>query len=354
MTASQRNMKVAVLGCGRWGPNHIRVFSSLAGCEVSAVADTDPAQLKRMAEMFRDVNCVADYRQILADPQIDAVVIVTPTSTHHQIVREAILAGKHVFCEKPLCETTEQALELSDLARANGKVLFVGHVFLFNAGLLKVKELIDQGELGAIQYLSSSRTNLGPIRKDVNVAVDLASHDISIFNWLLDSEPEIVTATGAVFLQPGVEDVAFISLRYPKNVLAGIQVSWLDPKKVRQITIVGSKRMATWDDLELMTPVAVYEKGAYATSSDYGDFLHISYWDGDVKLPKIEAHEPLKSQDDYFLKAIREKLVTNRSDGPFGAGVVRVLEAVSRSLEQAGAPVRVNGSVPSKATTSVA
>jgi predicted dehydrogenase len=220
----------------------------------------------------------------------------------------------------------------------------VGHVFLFNAGIVKLKELLNTGELGKLHYVAAVRTNLGPIRSDVNAAYDLAAHDIAIFNWLLDSEPETVSATGGAFLQLDIEDVVFITLRYPGNVLASIHASWLNPKKIRQITIVGSQKMLTWDDLELNAPVAIYDKGANAINEpgDYGEFLRMSMWDGEVRLPKITSEEPLKVQDRHFLDAIQQGTDVNRSDGRFGLGVVSVLQSIAQSLSQGGAPVQTN------------
>jgi predicted dehydrogenase len=292
--------------------------------------------------MYPGLRCERDYRPIVNDPNIDAVVVATPVSTHYEIVRESILAGKHVLCEKPLCKNSQQGEELVELARARGRLLMVGHVFLFNAGIAKLKELVDAGELGTLRYLSASRTNLGPIRSDVDAAYDLCSHDISIFNWLLGGEPEVVSATGASFVQPGVEDVVFVSMKYPGNVLASIHASWLDPKKVRQITVVGSQQMATWDDLQLTTPIAIYDKGADTVQDyeDYGEFLRLSMWDRDIRLPKVDFVEPLKAQAIEFLKSLQNGRA-ERADATFGLRIVKVLEAVASSIQQGGSPVRV-------------
>jgi predicted dehydrogenase len=276
------------------------------------------------------------------DPNIDAVVISTPVSSHYEIVRESILAGKHVLCEKPLCKNSGQGEELVELACANRCLLMVGHVFLFNAGIAKLKELIDAGELGTLRYLLASRTNLGPIRSDVDLAYHLCSHDISIFNWLLGVEPEVVSATGASFVQSGVEDVAFVSMKYPGNVVASINASWLDPRKVRQITVVGNRQMATWDDLQPTAPIAIYDKGVN-TIQDYGnfgEFLRLSMWEGDVRLPKVCFDEPLKVQAIEFLKSLQKGRV-ECADGVFGLRVVKVLEAIAASMQQGGTPVRV-------------
>lgn len=326
-------IRIAVIGGGHWGRNHIRVFSNLPGVEIVAVADSDRRSLARVRELFPGITCQPDPDQVLGQAGVDAVIIATPTSTHYALAREAIVSGKHVLCEKPLCPRAADARELVALAQARGLVLMVGHVFLFNAGLARVKELIAGDELGRLYYLAATRTNLGPIRSDVNAAYDLASHDIAIFNWLLDAQPEVLSASGAAFLQPGIEDVVFISLRYRGDVFAHILASWLNPKKVRQVSVVGSRKMVTWDDLELNTPVAVYDRGARATPQpiDYGEFLRASTWDSDVRLLKVRLEEPLKVQNRYFLDAIREARI-DRSDGVFALQVVETLEAIAAAL----------------------
>ena len=336
-------IKLAVIGCGHWGPNHIRTFSSLPGSRVDTVVDLDKKRLEYVREMYPGLRYEHDYRRIISDPEIDAVVVATPIVTHYQIVRESILEGKHVLCEKPLCKETKQGEELVELAHANGRSLMVGHVFLFNPGIVKLRELVGAGELGKIHYLSASRANLGKFLTDANVSWDLCSHDISIFNWLLDSEPEVVSATGSSYVRSGIEDVAFVSMRYPKNVLTNIHVSWLDPKKVRQMTVVGNQQMATWDDLQMASPIAIYDRGASAVQDygDFGEYLHLSMWDGDIRLPKVPFDEPLKLQAVEFLESLRDGR-HSRSDGGFGLGVVRALEAIDVSMQQGGSPTRVS------------
>ena len=333
---------LAVIGCGEWGPNHIRNFQAQPGTRVVSAVDIDVTRLDRIRRLYPAVDCQTDYSNVLRDDRIQAVAIATPLRTHYELVREALLSGKHVLCEKPLCETTAQARELVDLAKREKLVLMVGHVFLFNPGIIKVKEIIDQGELGRLYYVLAIRTNLGPIRKDCNAAFDLATHDVSIFNWLIGSEPTEVSATGASFLQSGVEDVVSISLRYPGDVFATIQASWLNPKKVRQITVVGSQQMVTWDDLQLGSPVACYDKRANLKTqyNDYGEFLRVSTWEGDIRLPHVSAEEPLKAQSRYFLEAVERGLI-DRSGGEFSLGVVRVLELAAKSLQKKGHPFRV-------------
>jgi predicted dehydrogenase len=335
-------IRLAVIGYGRWGPNHLRTFQALPGSSVAMVVDPDPQRLETVRQAHPDVRRERDHWAALDDPTIDAVVVATPMSTHHQLVRDALLSGKHVLCEKPLCETAKEGEELLELAEANRRLLMVGHVFLFNAGIERLRELVHGGELGRLYYLAAARTNLGPIRPDANAAYDLATHDIAIFNWIIGAQPEAASATGAAFLQPEVEDVVFISLRYPGNIAASIQASWLDPKKVRQITVVGSQRMATWDDLQLNTPMAIFDKGAKVVTDygNFGEFLRLSTWEGDVRLPKVGSEEPLKAQARQFVEFLERGRV-ERSDGAFALGVVRTLEAVAASIRAGGSTQEV-------------
>lgn len=339
-------ISIGVIGCGAWGPNHIRVFNALENSRVEAAADTDAERLRPLARLFPDVRRETDPTRVIADPSINAVVVATPTATHYEVIRDALRHGKHVLSEKPLAETAAQGEELVALAEANAVVLLVGHVFLFNPGIVELREALKRGEVGQPLFLSAVRTNLGPIRSDVNAAYDLATHDISIFNWLLGSEPERVSATGASFLQPGIEDVVSISLKYPLDVFATIQASWLNPKKVRQITVVGDRGMMFWDDLELSNPVAIYDKRAESVPaySDYGEFLRVSMSDGDVRLPKVQMDEPLRAQATHFLECI-EGECERRANGEDGIKVIRTLEAIARSLEANGAPVNVAAAV---------
>ena len=336
-------INVGVVGCGQWGMNHIRVFHGLRDCRVVAAVDQSAQRLSRVQEQYPAVECISDVGKLLARPEVHAVIVATPAATHYPIVAEALRARKHVLCEKPLCTNAIEAQKLYDVARSCRVVLGVGHVFLYNAGIIKVKELIETGQVGEIYYLSAERTNLGPIREDVNVSYDLATHDISIFNWLLGAVPETVTAAGASFVQPNLEDVVFLSLQYPRGTIGSVQASWLSPHKVRQMTVVGSQKMVTWDDLEMKTPVAIYDRGANAKReyNEYGEFLRISMWDGDVRLPSIPLEEPLKVQNAAFLRAVQAGTM-ERSDGDFVVGVVRVLEAIAESLRRGGAPVRVS------------
>lgn len=339
-----REIGVGVIGCGHWGVNHVRVLDGLPGCRLLAIADQNEDRLNTMFIKHRDLAKYGDCEDLIRRKDIDAVVVATPATSHEPIVRLALESGKNVLCEKPLCVDTEEAGRLHKLAEERNRILMVGHIFLFNPGIIKLKELIDNGELGHIRYLAAVRTNLGPIRSDVNAAFDLAAHDVSIFNWLLNAEPEWVSASGGSFLQKNIEDVVFITLKYPSGVLANIRASWLDPKKVREITCVGSTAMATWNDLELNHPISIFDKGADTDPevSSYGEFLRISMWEGDIRQPKISFDEPLKVQNRAFLEAISNGRRDVPSDGEFGAGVVRALNCIDHSLAQNGSPVIVN------------
>ena len=332
---------IGVIGCGHWGPNHVRVFSQIRDSRVVACADPDAKRLEAVREQHPQVKLFPDYREILSMPEVDAVVVAAPTRVHYPLVKAALEANKHVLCEKPLCTVSREAVELVELAKARQVVLMTGHVFLFNSGIVKLKELVGSGDPGSIYYLRALRTNLGPVRRDVNSVFDLATHDIAIFNWILNARPESVSAVGGQFLQESIEDVAFISLRYPNNVLGHIQVSWLDPKKLREIVVVGDKKMVIWDELAPAGPIAIYDKTVvrHENYEDFGQFQLLAR-EGDITIPKVRLEEPLKVQNRFFLKCVGEgRLPMN--DGSFAIDVVKVLEAIEKSLKSGGAPALV-------------
>lgn len=338
---NQPMINIGVIGCGQWGPNHIRNFSHASGSRVLICSDLNVARLAVMKETFRNVRTTTNYREILKNSAIDAVAIATPTQSHYQLVKESLLAGKDVLCEKPLCTKVSEARELIRIAKQKKRILMIGHVFLFNSGIQELKRLIQKKACGKIYYMHSERTNLGPFRRDVNAVWDLAAHDISIFNYLLNSSPIEVSARGGVYLQKNIEDVAFISLIYPNNVLVNVHVSWLDPKKVRQITIVGNKKMLIWDDLDNMGPVKIYNKQVvqkyyYET---FGEFYLLAK-EGTISIPKICLFEPLKAQASHFLKCVRTRQ-NSSSDGISGLEVVKVLSAIQKSLQKRGASVSI-------------
>jgi predicted dehydrogenase len=337
-------IRIGVIGCGHWGPNHVRNFDRLANVRMVAVADRDPARLAAMREVLPSLRLEEDAAKVIGARDIDAVIIATPTSTHYPMAKAALAAGQHVLCEKPLCLDHVQAEELNHAAQSSGLVLMVGYTFLFNAGIAALGRLVSQGELGKIYYLSAVRTNLGPIRSDVNAVYDLATHDVAIFNWLLDSVPRRVQASGGSFIQKGIEDVVTICLEYPNGVFGTIHVSWLNPRKVREMSVVGALRMATWNDLEMSTPIAIFDRGAHSAPEvrDYGETLRVNMWDGDVRLPKIQLEEPLKVQARYFVDGIASGHIA-LANGGFSVGVTSAVEAAAESL-RTGLPIELPSS----------
>lgn len=332
-------INVGIVGCGHWGPNHLRVFSQLPNCRVTACVDQDRARLEAVCAHYPNVEMFTEYDSFLKQADAEAVVIATPARTHFPLVRSAMEAGKHVLCEKPLCTESAQVDELAALAERNSLILMVGHVFLFNPGIVKLKELVHLRDAGRLYYLRSLRTNLGPIREDVNSVFDLATQDISIFNFLPDGIPESVSAHGAAYLRPGIEDVAFLTLRYRDGVMANIQVSWLDPKKLREIVVVGDKKMIVWDELSSPGPILIYDKGVIREPyyDDYGQF-HLVAQEGDISVARVHLEEPLQVQSRYFLDRVSEG--RNRiSDATFATGVVRVPEAAMESMQKGGTPI---------------
>lgn len=333
-------IKIGVLGCGHWGPNHIRVFNQLPHSQVSMCTDLDEGRLKTMKTLYPALKVTTNYKDILKDKDIDAVCIATPTNTHFAFTKEALEAGKHVICEKPLTLKGDECLLLKDLADRSKKILMVGHVFVYHQAIQKLKEYIRSGELGRIHYAYSERTHLGPFRYDVNALWDLAPHDIAIFNFLLEGCPVNVSARGAKCLGTSLEDLAFASLEYPGHILVNVHVSWLAPKKVRQITIIGDRKMVVWDDLDNLGPIHLYDKHVEKTSKyyeTYGEFQLLSR-EGSVLIPKIDFHEPLKIQAQYFLDCVEKNKNPDFSDAGKAYEVVTVLQAIQRSMDHLGAP----------------
>jgi predicted dehydrogenase len=320
----------------------VRVFSQIKDSRVVACADLDPKRLEAIHEQHPQVKGFRDYREMLKTAEVEAVVVAAPTQVHYPLVKAALEANKHVLCEKPLCTVSQEAAELVALAKARQRLLMTGHVFLYNSGIIKLRDLVSSGDPGKIYYLRALRTNLGPVRRDVNSVFDLATHDIAIFNWVLGSRPESVSAVGGHFLQETIEDVAFISLCYPNNVLGHIQVSWLDPKKLREIVVVGDKKMVIWDELAPAGPITIYDKTVvrHENYQDFGQFQLLAR-EGDITIPKVRMEEPLKVQNRFFLKCVGEGHLP-MNDGPFAVDVVKVLEAIEKSLKNGGAPAPVS------------
>jgi predicted dehydrogenase len=334
-------VNIAVVGCGHWGPNHVRNFSSFPNSRIVACCDKDRKRLGYIKNLYPYIKTEIDYRAVLDNKNIDAIVIATPTATHYRLAKESLLAGKDVLCEKPLALISREAQELISIAKSKKLILMVGHVFLFNSGIQKIREYIEDKLLGKIYYLRSTRTNLGPIRNDVNVVLDLAVHDVSIFSYLLGKQPLMVNATGSKILRKNLEDIAFISLYYPDNILASIHVSWLDPRKVREITVVGNKKMAIWDDLSTTDTVRLYDKGVIREPyyDDFGQF-QLLLREGDVNIPKLNLIEPLKTESLHFLQSIEKRRDTICS-GKNVLYTIKVMEAIQKSLRKKGEAVKV-------------
>lgn len=333
---------IGVIGCGYWGINYVRVFTELPRARMVRAADQRSDRLQLLKQRFPSLVTCDDYQSVLTDPAIDAVVVATPATQHYAVVKECLLHGKHVLVEKPMTTRVDHAEELVSLAKGQGVNLMVGYTFLYNGGIRKVKSLLDSDDFGEVYYLYATRTNLGPLREDVSAIWDLAPHDISIFDYLLNQVPVQVSAIGARPLRNNREDVGFITLTYANGVVAHIHVSWADPQKVRQVVIVGSRKRIVFDDVNTMEQVRVFEKGVAPAEAEANSFGEYSYLvrDGDVISPKIEASEPLKNQCVHFLDVI-EGRAAPLSDGTKGLEVARVMAAVEKSLSGHGRPVNV-------------
>ena len=334
-------MGIAVVGCGYWGMNYVRIFNELTESRVVAVCEQSPERLKEVARRFPSVHLTTQIDDVVSQPDVEAVVVCTEATSHYKVARRMLAAGKHLLVEKPLTTTSTDASRLIELADSHSVTLMVGHTFIFNAGVRKVKEYVKQ-DSGRVYYLYARRTNLGPIRRDVNALWDLAPHDIAIFNYLLDCSPEWVSAVGGKILGNCRDDVGFVSIGYPGNILAHVHVSWADPDKAREVVVVKSDRRILFDDLNGVEQVRVFEKGVSTVDEEplnYGEF-RFQIRDGDIISPRIEPAEPLKNQCRHFLECVRtgKRPVSNGEDG---RDVVRVLEAINRSIECKGLQVPV-------------
>jgi predicted dehydrogenase len=331
--------RVALLGYGYWGPNLARNLHRQLGTGWTACVDANPQRLAEVKFLYPWVRTVADASSVLTDETIDAVVIATPARTHVPLVGEALDAGKHVLVEKPLALSTGDAVRLTRQAERAGRVLMVGHTFEYNPAVLKMRELVASGSLGDLCYLHSQRVNLGRIQTDINAMWSIGPHDVSIANFLTGSQPRWVAAKGARYLHAEVEDVVFATIGYDGGVLAHVHVSWLDPSKVRRTTVVGTKQMIVYDDLDSEATLRVYDKGAERVEGGYGEF-QFRLRAGDLHVPKIDLAEPLACELAHFLQCVATG-ATPTSDGWNGVRVVAALEAAQRSLEQDGIPVDV-------------
>jgi predicted dehydrogenase len=326
---------VAIVGYGYWGPNLLRNYMELPEACVQWVCDSRPDALAKAQKRYPGVAGTTDYQDVLTDDRVDAVVIATPISTHFPLAKAALLAGKHVFVEKPLTGSTAEAVELVELAAKRGLTLMVGHTFVFSPPVRKVKEIIDSGELGDIFFVTSSRVNLGLHQKDVSVVWDLAPHDLSILHYWLDETPSSVSVAGRACINPGIPDVAFINLRFPSGILAELEVAWLSPVKLRRTIVVGSKKMLLYDDTESVEKVKIFDHGVdFKDPQTFGEY-QLSYRTGDILSPRIAGSEPLFVEASHFLKCL-ETGSRPITDGAAGLAVVASLEAADYSLRHNG------------------
>jgi predicted dehydrogenase len=329
---------VNIVGVGHWGPNLVRAFATHPRARVRTVCDLSEERLSLVRGNIPMVqNFTSDSLGTVTDPGADAVIIATPVSTHHELSKAALEAGKHVLVEKPLCHSATSGEELVELARRQGKHLCVGHVFLFNNGVRGMRDLIRAGDLGSLRYFYSTRTNLGPFRHDVNALWDLAAHDLSIFNYWLDSIPLSVTARGQCYLNPEVEDLVTATFTYPNRLMASVHVSWLNPRKVREITVVGSNKMAVWDDMNVNEPLRIYHKSVTVErkpvySDSFGSFRMLVQH-GDVLIPHVTGPEPLAAECNHFIDCI-EGRAEPINTGAGGVAVLRALEAADQSMRE--------------------
>jgi predicted dehydrogenase len=334
-------VRVGVIGYGYWGPNIVRNFQSLEKCEVVAVCDKNPAALDRAASAYPGLYLTNQSSEVLASPGVDAVAVITPVWTHFDLAKTALRNGKHVFVEKPFTSTSEEAEELIEFADRSNLTIMVDHTFLFTGAVRKIRELVDGGALGPLYYFDSTRVNLGLFQHDVSVVWDLAPHDLSVMDYIIGEKPEAVVATGANHLN-SLADMAFITLYFPRNIIAHINVNWLSPVKVRMTLIGGKDKMVVWNDLETDEKIKVYDNGVEVTNGQSVYELLVSYRSGEVWSPKIEQTEALKVELEYFVDCI---LNDHRpfNDGAAGLRIVRLLEAADQSLRKRGNMIYLNG-----------
>jgi len=343
---------VGVIGCGYWGPNLVRNLNSLDDCAVRWVCDLSPKRLNHLRSLYPSLQTTDNHLELLNDKDVNAVVIATPVSTHFGLAKASLLAGKHTFVEKPLAASSAECRALIDLAEERGLTLMVGHTFLYSAPVRKVREIIDRGDIGQVRYISARRLNLGLFQKDINVAWDLAPHDISIILYLLRETPVSVNCRGHANVTPGIEDVTTMCLNFAGSRFASIQNSWLDPLKVREMTIVGDRRMILYNDVAALEKVKIFDSRVerpphYDTFADF----QYAYHYGDMYVPYVSHEEPLKVETRHFLECIRSG-ATPVSSGRDGLEMVRILEAANLSLKRGGAETSLEeaGELATRAT----
>jgi predicted dehydrogenase len=334
------SITVGVIGCGYWGPNLIRNFAENEAAELRWICDADARRLEKTARRYPSARTSPDFRELLADPRLDAVVIATPVATHYAFARAALEAGKHVLVEKPFTASVREAEELIVLAERNRLALMVDHTFIYTGAVRRIKELVTNGEMGDLLYFDSVRINLGLFQHDVNVVWDLAPHDLSIMDHVVGREPTSLMATGSCHIEPGLENIAYVQLRFDDSMIANFHFNWLSPVKIRRTLIAGSRRMIVYDDIEPTEKVRVYDSGVDRAASAGADEEEtyktlVSYRTGDVWVPKLDPTEALRYVCAEFLDSIKNSR-PSMSDGAAGLRVVRLLEAAQQSINESG------------------
>jgi predicted dehydrogenase len=319
-----RTIRVGVAGLGYWGPNLARNFAAIPGCELAWCCDASAHARERWAPAFPGARFTGDIDEVLGDSSLDAIALATPVPTHGPLAERVLAAGKHCFVEKPLAYSVEEAERAVAAAERAGRLLMVGHLLVYHPGVAKLEEIAASGELGDIHYIYSHRLNLGKLRADENALWSLGAHDVSVVLHLAGEEPDFVEARGEAYMRPPVEDVVFCFMRFPSGLSAHLHLSWLDPHKTRSFTLVGSRRMATFDDMELERKVTVYDKGFDEPAGSYGEYITRS---GDIWSPRVANREPLRLECEHFIECIRDGR-RPRTDGEAGLRVVRVLDAL--------------------------
>lgn len=348
----KKQLSIGVVGCGYWGPNLVRNFRTIANCNVKAICDVNEGRLRHLKSLYPEVETVNNFERFLEESALDAVAIATPVKHHYSLAKASLLAGKHTFIEKPMASSSAECEELIEIASRNGLILMVGHTYLYSSAVKKIVDLVEAGDIGEIRYINCRRLNLGLFQKDINVAWDLAPHDISIIMHVLGESPLSVNCSGNAHITSGIEDVTNLSLSFRKKRFATVQSSWLEPRKVREMTIVGSRRMIVYDDLQTLEKIRIYDVRVdrpphYDTFAEF----QYSYHYGDSYIPYVHQEEPLKVLAQHFVDCVATgtKPVTG---GEEGLELVKVLEAASVSLKMNGTPVCL--AAPSSAPVLVA
>jgi len=334
-------INLGIIGYGYWGPNLVRNFAETAGANVAAVADLDSAKLAIVQRRFPGVKTTTEFRDLLSDPKVDAIAIATPVSTHFSLALAALRAGKHVWLEKPMTETSDQARQLIDEAQRRNLVLLIDHTFIYTGAVAKMADLIQSGELGRVYYYDSTRVNLGLFQRDVSVVSDLAVHDFSILDYLFHERPIAVSGSGTNHFPGTPENLAYVTLFYASGFIAHTNVSWLAPVKVRQVLVGGSKKMIIYDDLEPSEKIKVYDKGvSFTDDPEKIQEMRVGYRTGDMWAPKLAMTEALSTEGEHFVDCIANNKVP-KTDGQLGLRVVELIEAASQSMRRRGEAVKI-------------